>query len=296
MITEHATPNRVRAQAAEVVADIVRADRSLAARAASLFEQKAAQGDAGALLARAAASEANGNRDEARAALGRITTGPLAAVAHLKLGVIALAAGNQADAIASFERALYLDADGEVTEAIAYAAASPRAQLISLYSRTSRDLAAVRLAEESGDSDDEQSKRGLLSSAVRKALTSDNAAAGTPAVEVSFQPSMDVARARTKGLRTVAELNDAALARLRVDLVGALVESAARLGQLDRAIALERLRAIEARKPDEKSAIEKRLAELLAAEQARQARSAQVLRVDQQNTSGSIFTARVIGR
>ena len=215
---------------------------------------------------------------------------------HAESADVALAAGNQADAIASFERALYLDADGEVTEAIAYAAASPRAQLISLYSRTSRDLAAVRLAEESGDSDDEQSKRGLLSSAVRKALTSDNAAAGTPAVEVSFQPSMDVARARTKGLRTVAELNDAALARLRVDLVGALVESAARLGQLDRAIALERLRAIEARKPDEKTAIEKRLAELLAAEQARQARSAQVLRVDQQNTSGSIFTARVIGR
>ena len=107
---------------------------------------------------------------------------------------------------------------------------------------------------------------------------------------------MDVARARSKGLRTVGELNDAAVARLRVDLVAALVESAARLGQLDRAIALERLRAIEARKPDEKTAIEKRLAELLAADRARQARSAQVLRVDQQNTSGAIFTAQVIGR
>jgi hypothetical protein len=65
---------------------------------------------------------------------------------------------------------------------------------------------------------------------------------------------------------------------------------------LDRAIALERLRAIEARKPEEKTAIEKRLAELLAAEQARQARGAQLLRIDQQNTSGAIFTARVIGR
>jgi tetratricopeptide (TPR) repeat protein len=296
LITEHRTPNRVRAQAAEVVADIVRADGSLASRAASLFEQKAGQGDAGALLARAAASDAAGNRDEARAALGRITAGPLAAVAQLKLGVIALAAGNQNDAIAGFERALYLDADGEVTGAIAYAAASPRAQLISLYSRTSRDLAAVRLAEESDDSDDEQSRRGLLSSAVRKALTSDDGRVSTPTVEVSFQPSLDVARARTKGLRTVAELNDMATAKLRVDLVGTLVESAARLGQLDRAIALERLRAIEARQPDDKTAIEKRLAELLAADQARQARSAQLLRVDQQNTSGSIFTARVIGR
>jgi cellulose synthase operon protein C len=297
LITEQATPNRVRAQAAEAVADIVRADRGLASRAASLFEQKAAQNDAGALLARAAAAEAANNRDEARAALSRITAGPLAAVAQMKLGVIALAAGNQSEAIAGFERALYLDADGEMTEAIAYAAASPRAQLIALYSRTARDLAAVRLAEESGDADDEQSRRGLLSPAVRKALTSDNDEVRMlPTVEVSFQPSMDVARARTKGLRTVAELNDAAIAKQRVELVGALVESAARLGQLDRAIALERLRAIEARKPDERTAIEKRIAELLAAEQARRGRDAQLLRVDPQNTTGSIYTARVIGR
>ncbi|HEY9233229.1 MAG TPA: hypothetical protein VIS78_13840, partial [Blastocatellia bacterium] len=296
LITEPGTPNRIRAQAAETVADLVRADRSLSTRAASLFEQKAAQGDAGALLARAAASEAAGNAGEARAALSRITAGSLAAVAQLKLGNLALAAGNQAEAIAGFERALYLDADGEVTEAISYAMPSPRAQLIALYSRTSRDLAAVRLAEEGGDSDSDQNKHTLLSSAVRKALTAANTEANNAEVEVSFQPSMDVARARSKGSRTVAELNDAAVARLRVDLVAALVESAARLGQLDRAIALERLRAIEARKPEEKTAIEKRLAELLAAEQARQSRGAQLLRVDQQNTSGAIFTARVIGR
>ena len=296
LITEPGTPNRIRAQAAETVADLVRADRSLVARAASLFEQKAAQGDAGALLARAAASEAAGNAGEARAALSRITAGSLAAVAQLKLGNLALAAGNQPEAIAGFERALYLDADGEVTEAISYAMPGPRAQLIALYSRTSRDLAAVRLAEEGGDSDSDQNKHTLLSSAVRKALTAANTEANNAEVEVSFQPSMDVARARSKGSRTVAELNDAAVARLRVDLVAALVESAARLGQLDRAIALERLRAIEARKPEEKTAIEKRLAELLAAEQARQSRGAQLLRVDQQNTSGAIFTARVIGR
>ncbi|MFL6274573.1 MAG: tetratricopeptide repeat protein [Blastocatellia bacterium] len=296
LITERATPNRIRAQAAETVADLVRADRSLASRAVSLFEQKAAQGDAGALLASAAAGEAAGNAGEARAALSRITAGSLAAVAQLKLGVIALAANNQAEATARFERALYLDADGEVTESVAYAMVGPRAQLIALYSRASRDLAAVRLAEEGGDSNSEQNKRALLSTAVRRALTAENEQANNAEVEVSFQPSMDVARARSKGLRTVAELNDAAVARLRVDLVAALVESAARLGQLDRAIALERLRAIEARKPEEKTAIEKRLAELLAAEQARQARLAQLLRIDQQNTSGAIFTARVIGR
>ncbi|HJQ22454.1 MAG TPA: tetratricopeptide repeat protein [Blastocatellia bacterium] len=296
LITETGTPNRVRAQAAETVADLVRADRSLAARAASLFEAKAAQGDAGALLALAAAREAAGNANEARAALSRITAGSLAAVAQLKLGNLALTAGNQAEAAASFERSLYLDADGEVTDAIAYAVAGPRAQLIALYSRTSRDLAAVRLAEEGGDSDSEQNKHALLSSAVRRALTTQSTETNNAEVEVSFQPSMDVARARSRGLRTVAELNDAAVAKLRVDLVAALVESAARLGQLDRAIALERLRAIEARKPDEKTAIEKRLAELLAAEQARQSRAAQLLRVDAQNTSGAIFTARVIGR
>jgi predicted Zn-dependent protease len=297
LIAEQATPNTVRAQAAEVVGDLVRADRGLASRAAALFDQRAAQGDAGALLARAAASDAVGNRDEASAALNRITAGALAAAAQAKLGAMAIAANNQAEAITRFERALYLDADGELTNALAYSTPSPRAQLIALYSRTSRDLAAVRLAEESSDSDQSgQQTHGLLSSAVRKALTSGNEEAATQTTDVSFQPSMDVARSRTPGLRTIGELNEAAMARLRVDLVATLVESAARLGQLDRAIALERLRAIEARKADEKTAIEKRIAELLAAEQARQARIAQLFYVDQQNTSGSIYTARVIGR
>jgi tetratricopeptide (TPR) repeat protein len=297
LIAEQGTSNRVRAQAAEVVGDIVRTDRQLASRAASLFDGRAAQGDAGALLARAAASDASGNAGEARAALERITTGALAAVAQAKLGALLLAANNQAEAIAHFERALYLDADGELTEVIAYTTPGPRAQLIALYSRTSRDLAAVRLAEESSDSDEYgQRKRGLFSSAVRKALTSSNEEASNQTTDVSFQPSMDVARSRTPGLRTIGELNETALSKLRVDLVAVLVESAARLGQLDRALALERLRAIEARKADEKTAIEKRISELLAAEQARQARTAQLLHIDQQNTSGSIYTARVIGR
>jgi tetratricopeptide (TPR) repeat protein len=295
LIAERTTPNTIRAQAAEITGDIVRADRSLAARAASLFDQRAAQGDAGAALARAAVAEAGGNAEEARSALAGINAGALAAVAQMKLGAIALNAGRDADAVAAFERAMHLDADGAITDAIAFRAAGPRAQLIALYSKTGRDLAAVRLAE--GDGPDQQSlQQSLISSAVRNALISGNSEAAQSPATYSFEPSFDVARAKSASLKTISEMNDAARSKIKTDLLASLVESASRLGQYDRAIALERLRASEAARPEDKTAIERRLAEMLAAERARQQSLASLLRVDQTNATGSIYAARVIGK
>ena len=97
-------------------------------------------------------------------------------------------------------------------------------------------------------------------------------------------------------LAKLAEMNEAAASGIRGELLASLVESSARLGQYDRAIAIERLRALEATKADEKAAIEKRLAEIAAAERARQLRLASVTRIDKANAAGSIYAARVLGK
>jgi predicted Zn-dependent protease len=285
---ERGTPNTVRAQAAEVLGELVKADRSLAARALSATAQLG-RSESGQ-LARAAISEAIGNAEEARVALSGVSSGPLAAVAQWKLGLIALSGNRTTDAVASFQRALYLDADGALTHSLAFRAAGPRAQLIPLYSRGGRDLAAIRLAE-----GEEQGPQSLISGAVRSALVTGN----VPAAEqnpISFEPSVEVARARTAGLRTLAELNQAAARRARGELLAPLVESAARLGQFDRAIAVARLRAAEAAKAEERVAIEKRVAEIIAAREARQLRQALLMRIDRSNAAESIYAARVLGR
>ncbi len=78
--------------------------------------------------------------------------------------------------------------------------------------------------------------------------------------------------------------------------MASLVESAAKLGQYDRAMAIERLRAAESVKPEEKTAIEKRLAEIVADEKARQARLALLTRIDRSNAAQSIYATRVLGK
>jgi tetratricopeptide (TPR) repeat protein len=291
LIGERTTPNTLRAQAAEVVGEIARRDSSQISRAASLFEQRAAAGDATAALVRASLAEAAGNFEQARASLASINSGPLAAVAQMKLGVIALGAKRDAEAIAAFERAMYLDADGKISDSIAFRASGPRAQLIALYSRTGRDLAAIRLAE--GDGTSQQS---FISNAVRNALTSESSGGNTETAIISFEPSFAVARSKNEGLKTIAEMNDAAALKIKTDVISSLVDAAGKLGQFDRAIALERLLAAEATRPEDKTQIEKRLAEMLAAERARQQRLASLLRVDQSNTTQSIYAARVIGK
>ncbi|MEK6407137.1 MAG: tetratricopeptide repeat protein [Acidobacteriota bacterium] len=287
LIGERATPNTVRAQAAEVLGELVRADRSLASRAASSLDQRG-RSDAAVMLARAAVYEAADNREEARAALASVNAGPLAAVAQMKIGLIAAAAGRDAEAVTSFERALYLDADGEITEAIAFRAPGPRAQLIILYGKNGRDLAAIRLAE------GEQSGSQLsISSAVRRALSS-GAGRREAQANVSFEASLEITRSRTAGLKTLAEMNESIASRLVGELLASLVESAAKLGEYDRAMAIERLRAADAVKPEERTAIEKRLAEIVAAEKARQLRLAMLTRIDRSNAAGSIYATRVL--
>ena len=120
--------------------------------------------------------------------------------------------------------------------------------------------------------------------------------ASTETAAVSFEPSFAVARSKSEGLKTIAEMNDAATLKIKIDVIASLVDAAGKLGQFDRAIALERLLAAEATRPEEKTQIEKRLSEMLAAERARQQRLASLLRVDQSNTTQSIYAARVIGR
>jgi hypothetical protein len=212
----------------------------------------------------------------------------------MKLGLIAAASGREADAVSSFERAIYFDADGAMTEAIAFRAAGPRAQLIALYSKTGRDLAAIRLAEGDGTASDVRGQRPLISTSVRNALGEGTSNAALESV--AFEPSFDVARSKIAGLRTLGELNDTAASKVQRDLLAPLVESASRLGQYDRAIALERLRVLEAQRADEKTAIEKRLAEMIAAEQARRQRLAQLVRINRSNATESIYAARAIGQ
>jgi len=288
LIVERTCANIVRAQAAEVLADIVRADRSLASRATAALDQRA-KSDATA-LARASVNEAMGNRDEAGASLTQVDRGPLGAVAKWKLGLLELAMGRNAEAATSFEQAIYLDADGAIIDAIAFRAAGPRAQLVLLYGKTGRDLAAIRLAEA-----EQQNPQSLISSALRRALSSGTEQKTSPTT-FSFEPSLEVARSRASGIRALAEMNEAAASGIRGELLASLVESSARLGQYDRAIAIERLRALEATKADEKAAIEKRLAEIVAAERARQLRLALITRIDKANAAGSIYAARVLGK
>jgi len=289
LIAERTTANTVRVEAAEVLGDLVRADRSLASRVTGALNQRGGS-DAGAALARAVVSEATGNREEARTALATVTSGPLAAVAQMKLGSLALAGGREAEAVTNFERAIYLDADGVITDAIGFRTLGPRGQLIVLYGKSGRDLAAIRLAE-----GEQQGPRSLISAAVRKALSS-GAANAQAQTNVSFEPSLETTRSGTVGMKTLAEMNESAASGLRGVLLASLVESAAKLGQFDRAMAVERLRAAEAVKPEEKQAIEKRLAEFVVAEKARQLRLAVLTRIDRSNAAESIYATRIIGR
>ena len=287
LIAERSTPNSMRSQAAEILGEFVKADRAIATRAASALEQQGRSG--AAALARAAIGEAIGNREQARAALASVNSGPLAAVAQMKLGLIALSERNDSEAVSRFEQALNLDADGAMTDSIAFRSPGPRAQLILLYGKSGRDLAAIRLAE-----GEPQGSQSLINPTVRKALAS-GVAQPVGEATVSFEPSLAVTRSRTTGLKTIAEMNTAAASSARSDLLASLVESAARLEQYDRAMAIARLRVAEAVKPEVKTAIEKRLAEIEAAQKARQLRLAALVRIDRSNAAESIYAARVLG-
>ena len=124
-----------------------------------------------------------------------------------------------------------------------------------------------------------------------RALVTPNEGVEAPPV-VSFEPSLEAARARQDGLRTLAELNEASGPGAQRELIASLAQSAARLGQYDRAIAMERALVAEATRPEEKAAFEKRLAEMIAARRAKQASAAAQIRIDTSNASESIYALR----
>ena len=93
LIGERTTPNSVRAQASEVIGELVRGDKALAQR--SLPNHLSTQSPEGAALVRAAMNEASGRSEEARALLAGINSGPIGAVAQMKLGVWALGSGSR---------------------------------------------------------------------------------------------------------------------------------------------------------------------------------------------------------
>lgn len=270
-----------------MVGEVAAADRSQAARAEIALNPAASQGDAGAALMLAAIAQATGNTEAARAALSRVGAGPLAAVAQLKLGMIAVSAGRDQESLAFFERAVYLDTYGAVTDSISFKTPSPRVQLTLLYSRLGRDLAAVRMAEDQ--------EKPLISKAVRDALSSD-AQKAQPEQSVVFEPPLELPRVKGASLRTIGELKQAAAAKTERDILAALVGAAERLGQYDKAIAIERLRIADAMRAEDKAAIEKSLAGMLAAERARQISAASILLIDHSNTTGSIYAEQVIGK
>ncbi len=292
LYSDRRTPNSAKAQLAEMVAEITRADRVAGEKILGLFGGAAIQMEGGALLARAAFEENTGNLDAARTTLERVR-GSLEPVARLKLGVLARNTNRDAEAISNFERAIYLDAEGKITDAIEFRLANPRAQLIVLYSKVQRDQAAIRLTE------GESGSKSPLSAGARRALNAtsssdseDEGDGGT--ATLVFEPSLNITRSRGASLRTLAELNEIAASRMQGELLAALANSTERLGKLERAIALERLRVAEEKRTDEKATIEKRIAALLATLRAREAQTANLLRVNKSNTTQAIYLARVL--
>jgi hypothetical protein len=291
LLGERTTPNSAKAQIAEVIGEIARADRAAGERVMRLAQGAEAQSDAGALLARAAFEENTGNLDAARTTLERVK-GPLEAVAQLKLGLLARSANRDAEAVRNFERAIYLDADGVLTDVIEFRASTVRAQLIIAYSKLQRDAAAIRLTEG-------ENQKSVLSAAARQALTStsdDSDEEESEAVSgIVFEPSLEVASGKIQGMKTLAEINQSASAKVQNELIAALADSSARLGRIDRAVALERLRVAETVQPQEKSAIEKRIESFLAVLRARERATSALLRVNKSSATQSIYSAQLLG-
>jgi hypothetical protein len=266
---------------------IVAVDSSIAGRARRLIDQGTVSTDDGVALAKAAVAEAVGQRDEAMTALTNVS-GPFSAVAQLKLGLLASSQGRDATAITHVERAANLDSDGMLTDSIAFRTPGIRTQLIILFSKAGRHTAAIRIAET-----ETSGRRTPALDALRAALMSGSVRHEVSSVgRVVFEPRLEPRRPAEKSLRTLLEMSEVTATASQQLLLNALSLSTATLGQYDRAIALERLRASTASKPEEKSIIEKRLAELTAAERERQLRLASLLRMTRSNATTSVYAAR----
>ena len=299
LASDDSSPNTVRAQSAEAVNRILQTNRGdQGLRSAAVEIQRGAQsktGNSAAQLIAAAIAEGLGNFEEAKRFLATIEEGSLAAAAHLKLGIIERATGNSREAIRQFERALYIDADGEVTNSIALAAAdpmsstqqgpaSPRAALVVLYANAGLDSAAINLVSP------EQSREGGVPQIALISLLT--AAKGER--QIAFEPSLAVQRRSSRpALATIDQLNQAALAntdRLRE----AVVASYLRLGMYERAREVQRTSLFGSLTAEQKTAIEKKLTEITTAEAAERLRKANLFHVSRSNATDSIYAAKFL--
>lgn len=237
-------PNRVRAAAVDVAGELA-ADAT--ARAAALARLGApADATARALAARLAV--AGGDLEGARAALGDAPRA--SAAAAVELGRLEMAAGRTREAIAAFEQALALDPAGTLSDAIAFAGATPAEALVTLYPQAGRPDAALHLAATRGDAyakrdEDEDSGERL-----------------------SFEPD-GMAPAASRGLETLSARSAANLRSMRIAGLAALAEAAAKTGAWDEALAYARARVWLLR-DTELVAARRRVDELLAMQAAAQ--------------------------
>ena len=281
VIGDRTSPNTVRAQAAESMGQIVRSSQSLAQAASVALSRSAGQG-AAADLAKAAVAEASGASGPADLLAG--IRGPLEPLARTRLARLIVAGGRAADAIPHLERAIYLDPDDSVSAAIAFTArgfpALPRAALALLYSRTGRDQAALRITGADGGPSGDP---GLARLSAQPPQTETAVVFEPPLPEPNYAQSV----------KTLAELNQTAYSQSG-EVIAALVESAMRLGQYDRARQLTKVQLFGARTAAEKASVDKRLSDIAAAERARQIQMASLLRVSRSNATDSIYAARAL--
>jgi tetratricopeptide (TPR) repeat protein len=283
LATDQSTPNSIRAQATESMAEIVRVNKELGPVA--LQSLKTGRDDA-MTLARAAVVEAMGRLDEASASLSRIR-GPLEAVAQCKLGRIALASQRLGDTVGHFERAVYLDAAGSVSDSIAFSssgtAPSLRGTLVLLYTSVGRDEAALRLAgaDTSHVTDPGDPIRPIVTGVFE----------GQSRGQTAFEPSMTSLRRRDRGLGTVFELNQDATGRW-MGVATALIESAMRLNQFDRARQLQKAGLGFVKTEEERATAQRRLGEITTKETDMKRRLASLLHLNLSRVSESIYIAR----
>src|SRR5262249_42442390 len=141
---------------------------------------------------------------------------------------------------------------------------------------------------------DESQRESFVSTAVRQALEQKGNARPAPQRETLFEPTLETSAHAPPAIRSIAELNREAAAGARRALLASLAAAAVRLDQYDRAIALERARVADASRKDQKTAIEKRLAEIVSADQAHKLRIASLVRFDKRGATQSIYAAQVL--
>jgi tetratricopeptide (TPR) repeat protein len=273
---DQSTPNSVKAQAAEILHQIARDDKSIVTQAQASAEDLISRK---ASLAGAALLEGLGQIDRARAALAEIT-GPLEPIAQFKLSQMAI---SKKEAIEHLERAIYLDPDGQMTDKIAFStSAAARTKLALLYAGAGRELAALRITGADG------------ALQVKSALSPlDREVEPEPAA--IFEQAFALQRSRDESkLRTIAELNDLATMN-RAELIEALAEAALRLRLYDLARSIQRTRLLEASEQRERKAALDKLTQIEAQARAGAAR-ARPFRISRANASDSVYIGRALSQ